>query len=171
MDPCHYVSLFSVAGTLPAGFVLGLCARVWASQPKLHRVQGSWCSLGWLSCSSSACPSFVLGQTKQITEEESPHILILLPVAGIDWESLWGCFLSLCNVPLQDRDGGHSCPIPLANNQMVFYWFRGKFDLRTLSSFPALWCQCQACGTSPSNALEKGVGGLLIPRNTSWEGP
>lgn len=26
---------------------------------------------------------------------------------------MWGCFLSLCNVPLQDRDVGHSCPYPL----------------------------------------------------------
>lgn len=68
------------------------------------------------------------------------------------------CFLSLCDVPLQDRDVGDSCPIALANNQRVFYWFRGKFDLRTLNSFPALWCQCQACGTSLSCLQREWVG-------------
>lgn len=85
-----------------------------------------------------------------------PPIFIPLPVAGMEWERLWSCFLSLCNVPLQDRDVGHSCPVPLVNNQRVFYWFRRKFGLRTLSSFPALWCQCQACGTSLSTAVKKG---------------
>lgn len=95
-------------------------------------------------------------QSKLQKRGPPPPIFIPLPVAGMEWERLWSCFLSLCSVPLQDRDVGHSCLISLVNNQRVFYWFRRKFGLRTLSSFPALWCQCQACGTSLSTAVKKG---------------